>query len=132
MKEINSSGRSDLSRSDARLTAFPRELRELVEAELEAGNSIVEIAGTFPAPPSGAYAMLRNPVSTRPRASAAGVRFFERNSSKYSGEFSDAGRVYFVLEPPLPPPPEPDMDAIREELAARERAANAKFDTWLR
>src|SRR5262249_23629915 len=30
------------------------------------------------------------------------------------GAFSDDSGFFFVLEPPLPPPPEPDMDAIRE------------------
>src|SRR5262249_33247684 len=39
---------------------------------------------------------------------------YDRNSSIYSGEFTDAKRFYFVLEPPDPPPPEPNMDAIRE------------------
>lgn len=38
-------------------------------------------------------------------------------------------RFYFVLEPP---PPEPDMDAIRKTLEEKERAANAEFDKWLR
>ena len=39
---------------------------------------------------------------------------------------------YFVLEPPHPPPPEPDIDAIRKTLEEKERAANAEFGKWLR
>lgn len=114
------------------IEAFPAALRELIEAELAAGNKIVEISSTHPAPPAGAYVMLERAVSTRPRQTANGVLFQERNSSQYSYAFTNADKFYWVLEPPLPPPPEPDMDAIREELAARERAANAVWDTRLR
>jgi hypothetical protein len=96
------------------LAQFPVVLRALVEAELAAGNSIVEVGHSFPAPPAGAYFKLANKVSTRSRVSGDGIDFYERNSSIYSGEFTDAKRFYFILEPPNPPPPEPDMDAIRK------------------
>lgn len=98
------------------LAQFPPALRVLIEAELAAGNAIVEVGHSFPAPPAGAYFKLANKVTTRPRRSSDGVSFYERNSSIYSGEFTDAKRFYFVLEPPNPPPPEPDMDAIRKAL----------------
>ncbi len=113
------------------IDAFPATLRELIEAELMAGNTIIEQASTSPAPASGAYVMLANPVTTRPRKTTEGVTFYERNSSSYSGEFTDAERYFFVLEPPLPYQA-PDMDAIRAEVDARERAANAIYDTKLR
>lgn len=106
---------------------FPDALRELIEAELKAGNQIVELSSTFPAPPAGAYVKLENPVTTRPRESSEGVSFYDRNSSSYSGEFTDAKRFYFVLEPPRPPEPEPDMDAIRAEMEARQAAADAQL-----
>ena len=96
------------------LAQFPPALRALIKAELAAGNSIAEVGHSFPAPPAGAYFKLANKVTTRPRASSDGVSFYERNSSIYSGEFTDAKRFYFILEPPNPPPPEPDMDAIRK------------------
>lgn len=96
------------------LAQFPAALRALVDAELAAGNSILEIGAGHPAPPVGACLKLAKKVSTRPRASGNGLSFYERNSSLYSGEFTDATRFYFVLEPPNPPPPEPDMDAIRK------------------
>jgi hypothetical protein len=96
------------------LAQFPAALRALVQAELAAGNSILEIGGGHPAPPVGACLKLAKKVSTRPRASGNGLTFYERNSSLYSGEFTDATRFFFVLEPPNPPPPEPDMDAIRK------------------
>ena len=95
---------------------MPTALRQLLEAELAAGNSIVEVGHSFPAPPAGAYFKLANKVSTRPRASGDSVVFYERNSSTYSGEFTDVKRFFFILEPPNPPPPEPDMDAIRKSL----------------
>ena len=109
------------------IAAFPAALRELIDAELKAGNKIVELSSTFPAPPAGAYVKLENPVSTRPRRTAFGVDFYDRNSSSYSGEFTDAKRFYFVLEPPHPPEPAPDMDAIRAMIEARQRAADAEL-----
>ena len=103
-----------------RLAGFPPELRALVDAELAAGNEIVEISSTFPAPPAGDCVRLARRVTTRPRASGNGLSFYDRNTSIYSGEFTDARRFYFVVEPPNPPPPEPDMDAIRAEIRARQ------------
>jgi hypothetical protein len=92
-----------------RVAEFPEELRSLIEAELAAGNEIVELASCFPAPPAGAYVRLARPVSTRERKTGGNLVFYERNMPSYSGEFTDAERFFFVLEPPLPPPPEPDI-----------------------
>lgn len=105
--------------------SLPPVLRALLDAELAAGNSVIEVGHTHPAPPVGAYFKLARPVSTRPRESGGGLQFYERNSSQYSGEFTDAKRFFWILEAPLPPPPEPDMDAIRAAMdyAARESAA---------
>jgi diadenosine tetraphosphatase ApaH/serine/threonine PP2A family protein phosphatase len=96
------------------IESMPQALRSLVEAELAAGNEIVEIGHSFPAAPVGCYVKLARPVSTRPRASSEEIHFIDRNTSIYSGEFADSKRYFFVLEPPNPPPPEPDMNAIRE------------------
>jgi hypothetical protein len=96
-----------------RLAEFPTVLRRLVEAELAAGNEIAEIASSFPAPPAGAYVKLKRPITTRKREKADGLDYYNRNSSLYSGEWTDAKRFFFVLEPAEPPPPEPDMEAIR-------------------
>jgi hypothetical protein len=99
------------------LSRFPAALRALVEAELAAGNVVVEIGqGRHPAPPVGAYVLFANKVTTRPRISGSGLDFYERNGSSHSGEFTDAQRYFFVLEPPNPPPAELDMDAIRRAL----------------
>jgi hypothetical protein len=95
---------------------FPPELRVLVEAELAAGNAVAEVTHDFPAPPIGACLMLARQVSTRPRASGGGLDFRARQSSLASGEWTDADRRFFVLEPPGPPPDAPDMDAIRAAL----------------
>jgi len=105
--------------------SLPPVLRALLDAELAAGNTIIEVGHTHPAPPVGAYFKLARPVSTRPRESGGGLQFYERNSSQYSGEFTDAKRFFWILEAPLPPPPEPDMDAIRTAMdrAARDSAA---------
>lgn len=96
------------------LAEFPAPLRELVEAELQAGNSIVAIENGFPAAPCGASVKLANAVKDERRLSTAEVSFYARNSSSYAGEFTTDQRHFFVLEPPLPPEPEPDMDAIRK------------------
>lgn len=101
----------------AELARFPVALRALIEAELAAGNAIVEIGHGHPAPPAGACAMLARKVTTRARATADGLDFYERHSSAHSGEFTDDRRFFWVLEPPDPPPPEPDMDAIRRAMA---------------
>jgi hypothetical protein len=100
------------------IEAMPPALRRLVEEELAAGNEIVEVGHSFPAPPVGCYVMLARPAGSRPRASSEGITFFDRNSSSYSGEFADPKRHFFVLEAPLPPPPEPDMNAIRAAASA--------------
>lgn len=102
---------------------FPAALRELVEAELAAGNEIAAIDSGFPAAPVGCNVRLTKLVSTRPRVKTAAVDFYERNMPDYSGEYTDAKRHFFVLEPPLPPPPPPDMDAIRAGLALGGAAA---------
>ncbi|MGV3707957.1 MAG: hypothetical protein ACO1Q7_03885 [Gemmatimonas sp.] len=99
--------------------AMPMVLRELLQAELNAGNTIDEVGHSHPAVPAGAYFKLANPVTTRARASGDGISFYERNSSIYSGEFTDEKRFFFVLEPPLPPPPDVDMDAIRASIAPK-------------
>lgn len=111
------------------IAAFPAALRELIEAELAAGNRVVEVSSTFPAPQCGAYAKLEKPVTTRPREAGCGLKFVDRNWLSYTGEFSDDLGHFFVLEPPRPPEMEADMNAIREEMAARCRAADAeRFD----
>jgi hypothetical protein len=100
--------------------ALPPALRALLEAELAAGNRIEEVTHSHPAPPAGACIRLAAAVSTRPRAAGGGLRFRDVSGSLYSGEFSDDRGFYFIVEPPLPPPPEPDMDAIRAARDAGE------------
>jgi len=94
-------------------STFPAELRRLVNAELKAGNSIVAIEHGFPAAPCGASIKLAQAVQATRRKSVGGVLFYARNNSSYAGEFTTELRHFFVLEPPLPPEPYPDMDAIR-------------------
>ncbi|MBL8002058.1 MAG: hypothetical protein JNL05_08870 [Flavobacteriales bacterium] len=98
------------------LAEFPAALRALVEAELQAGNSIVAIEHGFPAAPCGTSVKLANAVRDERRRSVGEVVFYARNNSSYAGEFTTRERHFFVLEPPLPPEPYPDMDAIRRSL----------------
>lgn len=115
-----------------RISLFPVELRELLEAELETGNSIVGVERGFPAAPSGAYVMLARVVHASRRRSEGGIVFVERNNLQCSGEFTTSDRQFFVLEPPRPASEIANMDAIREELIAREKASDeARFrDTY--
>lgn len=99
---------------EGEFAGFPPVLRELVLAELAAGNEIIEFAHGFPAAPCGACIKLARPVTSRPRQKTPELDFYERNGSSHAGEFTDAKRHFFVLEAPHPPPPEPDMDAIRQ------------------
>jgi hypothetical protein len=62
--------------------------------------------------------MLARPVTTCPRASGHGLDFRQACSSVYSGRFADDRGLHYLLEAPLPPEPEPDMDAIRAAHAA--------------
>ncbi len=107
------------SRTD--IDALPPALRQLLDDELAAGNSIVEVGHHHPAAPCGAFVMLAMPVTTHPRESTDAMRFYHRNNSQYSGEFADLNRHFFILEAPLPPPAPPDMDAIRA-------AANVQYE----
>ncbi len=121
----------NLSGDDAReFASFPAVLRALVEGEVRAGNAVVEIGHGFPAAPCGAWVRLAGRVSTVPRKRTEALDFFERNTGAYSGEFTDAARHYFVLEPPIPPAPPPDMDAIRASIDARNRAADCDRDRY--
>ncbi|MES2596212.1 MAG: hypothetical protein V4662_12790 [Verrucomicrobiota bacterium] len=119
-----------MSLSDAQshaITEFPEVLQRLIHAELAAGNSILEIGAGFPAPPVGACLKLEKKVSTRARESDNDIDFRARNSSLHSGEFTDGKRFFFVLEPPDEPAAYPDMDAIRAEREARQRAADEEL-----
>lgn len=111
---------------------LPAALRVLLDAELAAGNEIVEVASSFPAPPAGVYFMLAKPVSTRPRVSSNGVAFYHRNSSQYAGEFHDERRFFFILEAPLPPPPRARHgrdSSIARSCGAHERRRDARGDS---
>src|SRR5580698_8305699 len=93
--------------------ALPPALRALLEAELAAGNTIVEVGSYFPAPPAGAFFKMMGRVTTRPRETGDGLKFREFPNWTCGGAFTDDREFYFILEPAPPPPPEPDMDAIR-------------------
>lgn len=95
--------------------ALPAVVRALLEQELEAGNEIDSVSHTFPAPPVGAAIMMARPISTRPRASGDGIVFRDHNSSLYAGWFTDERGYFYLLEPPRPAPPVPDMNEIRRK-----------------
>ena len=107
---------ADLSPADHRdYENLPPVLRQLLDAELAAGNEIAAVEHGFPAAPIGASFRLTGPVRSRPRASAGELQFYERNSSQYSGEFTVPPRHFFILEPPREEPwtatPEPPAPA---------------------
>lgn len=108
------------------LANFPAALRALVEAELAAGNSIIQIENGFPAAPCGASIKLKRRVSITRRKSTNEIYFYDRDNPSYAGEFTTAERHFFVLEPPLPEPPPPDMDAIRKALEPKADLLSAR------
>lgn len=98
---------------------FPDALRRLVEEELQAGNAIAAITYGFPAAPCGASLKLARAVKDERRKSSGEVKFYARNNAEYAGEFTTESRHFFVLEPPGPPEPPPDMDAIRKAVQGK-------------
>ncbi len=117
------------SEFEKEFSQFPAMLRDLVIAELEAGNEIAELGHGFPAAPCGAYIKLARPVISCIRLKTTKLNFFDRNCSSYSGEFTDAMRHFFVLEPPHPPEPAQDMNVIRTKLEASYPATNPALQT---
>jgi hypothetical protein len=101
--------------------AMPSALRGLVEAELVAGNEVLEVGHTHPAPPIGAYFKLARPFVTRERSSGGGLSFYERNSSLHSGEFTDGARIFWILEAPRLPEAVPDIESIRRGKESAEQ-----------
>lgn len=91
---------------------FPPALRALVEAEVAAGNEILEVGAGHPAPPAGCMVKLAHDLRTWGDG-VDGLSLYARNSSTHHQEITDADRFHWILTAPLPPPPEPDMDAIR-------------------
>lgn len=102
------------------LAAFPEALRRLVQAELAAGNGIVEVGSGHPAPPAGARVVLRDPFRTAAHL-PEGLSLYVRNSSTHHQEVTDVRGFHWVLTAPLPPPAPPDMDAIREAASTPTR-----------
>jgi hypothetical protein len=78
---------------------LPKVLKSLLEAELSVGNEIAEIGHSFPAPPIGAYIKLAKPVSTKFDDDNSELKFRERNSSLYSGEYTDSTQRFFIITP---------------------------------
>ena len=99
------------------LDRFPSALRTMVENELAAGNSIIDAGAGHPAPPAGGVIKLAHDLITMKKDSGDGLHIHQRNSSTHNQELTDDQRFYWILTAALPPPPAPDMNAIR---AARE------------
>jgi hypothetical protein len=109
---------------------LPPALRALLDAEMAAGNEIADVGHSFPAPPAGAFFRLNRAVTTRSRADGDGLIFHARNSSLYSGEWTDAKRFFFVLEPA---PPETARVATRTEetpLRRFEKSMVIDYEKW--
>lgn len=109
---------------------MPGALRDLLRAELMAGNQVVRVFHGHPAPPVGACFLLAKSLITRPPLTVDGLEYRARNSSLCSGEISDGERRYFLVEPPLPPAAGPVTHAAwaREDSGANrtdcDRVAN--------
>lgn len=96
----------------ARIERFPAALRQLLDRELAGGNSIASVGGGFPAPPIGEQVMLAQGLNSGPEA-LEGLVVRTRASSLNHLEITDQTGHFFLLTPPIPPPPLPSMDEIR-------------------
>ncbi|MBP7516008.1 MAG: hypothetical protein KA791_15780 [Flavobacteriales bacterium] len=95
------------------IVLFPAALRGLIEAEIAAGNRIIHAGAGHPAPPAGEQVMFAEDLKTRKKTAKDGLRFHERESSSHHQEITDDQGFFWILTAPLPPPPDPDMNAIR-------------------
>lgn len=89
---------------------LPASLRQLLEAELAAGNRIAAVDNGFPAPPAGFCLVLEHPL--QPHWKATNPDLVHRvwpNWKGYRGVTDSTGH-FFLLEPPLPPPQDPVMN----------------------
>ncbi len=96
------------------LDRFPSGLKTLIEAEVAAGNRILHAGAGHPAPPVGEQVMFAEELKTREKNAKDGLRFHERESSSHHQEITDDQGLFWVLTAPLPPPPLPDMNRIRD------------------
>lgn len=100
---------------------LPPSIRQLLQDEEAAGNSVVSVTSTYPAPPIGYSILLSRAITTRPRKTESGLRYRFSGNSLYASFYCDLEERVFVLEPPLPPPEEPNMDEIRERSRSSQR-----------
>jgi hypothetical protein len=98
---------------------LPAALRAVLEAELAAGNEILDTGCTFPAPPVGGWVMLARVMTT---PVGEGLRYYERNGAQYFSELTDAQGHYWILTAPREPEPRPAMEEIRERRRPWEAA----------
>lgn len=115
---------SDAAKIAAALERLPAELRELVRAEVAAGNAIVGVVSVSADVPQSVCVQLAARVTTRPRASTGAVRFIEQHSERCGGAFADHWHMQVVVEPPRSASIEADMEGIRAALRERERASD--------
>jgi hypothetical protein len=108
--------------------SLPPELRAVLEAELAAGNTIAEVGHDHPAAPVGAWLKMARTFSTKPDAVPKGVKFRRRNSSLWSGEYSDANGFFFLLDPGLPYEEPMPLHEFYRRREAQEREALAQCD----
>ncbi len=105
----------DISKEHQRVVdLFPAALKALIEAELAAGNRIVHAGAGHPAPPVAEQVMFAEELKTREKNAKDGLRFHERESSSHHQEITDDHGLFWILTAPLPPPPLPDMNTIRD------------------
>ncbi len=93
---------------------FPAPLKALIEAELAAGGRIIHAGAGHPAPPVGEQVVFADDLKTRDSNATDGIRFHQRESSSHHQELTDEQGLFWVLTAPHPPPPAPDMNAIRD------------------
>lgn len=115
---------SEPQKVHAVIAQLPVELRELVRAELAAGNSIVDVSRASGEHATSLRVHLAKRVTTRPRASTRAILHIGRERVRQPSEFRSRDGGYSVVEPPISPAQEVDMDAIGAEVREAERMAD--------
>lgn len=125
---------------------LPTVLRDLLAAELAAGNEVAEVFYGFPVAPVGVGIRFVRPLSVPVPANTAGITPCRFPNWDGSSGYSDAPGHSFLLGPPVVPPDPPPMDEIRatadrpcnpsvsaspdSPLARFERSLSIDYEKW--
>lgn len=107
------------------LTALPRAMRRILEAEIAAGNYVIEVTDTRDARKGSLSIRLAKPLKSYRQAELPNVVFTDQATPPQRAECKVEAMTFIITGSHWDTSTEPDMNAIRASLDALERAANA-------